>query len=124
MDLLKVEAKTFYHWQDLFGTFFKEHTKAELCKEALARGIVLIPANTPKDLLEDPQLKARNYWEEIKHPELGTAIRYPGALYKSSEMTWKFDRAPMIGEHNQDILEKELDFSKQTLSLLKQNGVI
>ena len=68
MDLLTVSAEKFYHWQELFGKFFKAHTKAELCREALARGIVLIPASTPKDLLADPQLEARDYWEKISYP--------------------------------------------------------
>ena len=124
MDYLTVSHDKFYHWQELFGEFFKKHTKAELCKEALARGIVLIPASTPKDLLEDPQLKAREYWVEIDHPELDDTITYPGALYKSSEFEWEFRRAPLVGEHNIAIYEKELGFSKENLALLKQEGVI
>jgi benzylsuccinate CoA-transferase BbsE subunit len=124
LDLLTVPEEKFYHWQELFGEFFKTHTKAELCKEALARGIVLIPASTPKDLLEDPQLEARDYWEEVEHPELGTTITYPGALYKSSEIEWKFRRAPLIGEHNREIYEGELGFTKERLATMKQRGII
>ena len=124
MDLLTVPSEKFYHWQELFGDFFKSHTKAELCRGALVRGIVLIPASTPKDLLADPQLVARDYWEEVDYPELGTTITYPGALYKSSEMNWEFRRAPLIGEHNSEIYEQELGFSKGALALLKQGEVI
>jgi benzylsuccinate CoA-transferase BbsE subunit len=124
MDLLTVPEEKFYHWQELFGKFFKTHTKAELCKEALARGIVLIPASTPKDLLADPQLEARDYWVEVDHPELGTTITYPGASYKSSEIEWKFRRAPLIGEHNREVYEGELRFPKEKLAAMKQSGVI
>ena len=124
MDLLTVSPEKFYRWQELFARFFKTHTKAELCKEALAKGIVLIAASTPKDLLEDPQLNARDYWEQIDYPELGKSILYPGALYKSSEITWEFHRAPLIGEHNGKIYEEELGFAKETLSALKQRGII
>lgn len=124
MDLLTVPSEKFYHWQEFFGDFFKSHTKAELCREALVRGIVLIPASTPKDLLADPQLEARDYWEEVDYPELGTTITYPGALYKSSEITWKFCRAPLMGEHNSEIYEGEFGFTKETLSRLKQSGII
>ncbi len=124
MDLLTVPEEKFYHWQDLFANFFKRHTKSELCREALARGIVLIPASTPKDLLSDPQLDARDYWEEVDYPELGTTIAHPGALYKSSEMEWEFRRAPSIGEHNREVYEEEFGFTKETLTKLKQSGVI
>jgi len=124
MDLLTVSAEKFYHWQELFGRFFRTHTKSELCKEALARGIVLIPASTPKDLLEDPQLEARDYWEEVDYPELDATITYPGALYKSTEIDWKFQRAPFIGEHNKEIYEGELGFTKEKLAALKQGGIV
>ena len=85
---------------------------------------MLIPASTPKDLLSDPQLEARDYWEEVDYPELGTTITYPGALYKSSEITWKFCRAPLMGEHNSEIYEEEFGFTEETLSMLKQSGII
>ncbi len=124
MDYLTVPLEKFYRWQELFGNFFKTHTKAELCREALARGIVLIPASTPRDLLADPQLESRDYWQEIYYPELDTNIKYPGALYKSSEIEWEFLHAPSIGEHNREIYEGELGFTEETLSILKQGGVI
>jgi crotonobetainyl-CoA:carnitine CoA-transferase CaiB-like acyl-CoA transferase len=124
MNYLTVIPKEFDHWQSLFGKFFKTHTKAELCREALARGIVLFPASTPKDLLEDPQLEARGYWKEVEHPELRDTIVYPGALYKSTEISWHTRRAPLIGEHNDEIYEKELGLSRKSLTILKYTGVI
>jgi benzylsuccinate CoA-transferase BbsE subunit len=124
MDYLTVSPEEFDHWQSLFGKFFKTRTKAELCREALARGIVLFPASTPKDLLEDPQLEARDYWEKVEHSELEDTIVYPGAVYRSTEISWITRRAPLIGEHNDEIYEKELGFSKQTLIILKQARVI
>jgi crotonobetainyl-CoA:carnitine CoA-transferase CaiB-like acyl-CoA transferase len=124
MDYLTVTPEEFNHWQSLFGKFFKTHTKAELCREALARGIVLFPASTPKDLLEDPQLKARDYWKEVEHPELGSTIAYPGSSYKSSKFSYELRRAPLIGEHNSKIYEEELGFSKESLAILKHGGVI
>jgi crotonobetainyl-CoA:carnitine CoA-transferase CaiB-like acyl-CoA transferase len=124
MDLLTVTPDEFDRWQGIFSTFFKAHSKAELCREALARGIVLFPASTPKDLLEDPQLEARDYWIDVEHPELSSTVRYPGALYKSSEFSWEIRRAPLIGEHNREVYEGELGFSKEELAILKHGGVI
>jgi benzylsuccinate CoA-transferase BbsE subunit len=124
MDYLTVSAEEFDHWQSIFGKFFKAHTKAELCREALTRGIVLFPASTPKDLLEDPQLEARGYWKEVEHPELRDTVIYPGALYRSTEISWYTRRAPLIGEHNDEIYVKELGFSGEKLSTLRQAGVI
>lgn len=124
MNYLTVTPEEFDHWQSLFGKFFKTHTKAELCREALARGIVLFPASTPKDLVEDPQLEARDYWKEVEHAELDATITYPGGLYKSSEFSCEIRRAPLIGEHNSEIYEQELGFSKESIVILKTAGVI
>jgi crotonobetainyl-CoA:carnitine CoA-transferase CaiB-like acyl-CoA transferase len=124
MDYLTADPIQFDRWQNLFGNFFKKRTKEELCKQALARGIVLFAASTPKDLLTDSQLQDRDYWIEVEHPELRDTIIYPGALYKSTEISWGTSRAPLIGEHNNEIYEKELGFSRQILIALKQAGVI
>jgi crotonobetainyl-CoA:carnitine CoA-transferase CaiB-like acyl-CoA transferase len=124
MDYPTVPLEEFDHWQTVFGKFFRNHTKAELCSEALKRGIVLFPASTPKDLLEDPQLDARGFWEMVDYPELRETICYPGFLYKSTEISWARRRAPLIGEHNTEVYERELGYSAQAVDGLKQAGVI
>lgn len=124
MDYSTVNPEDFQRWQGIFGEFFKTHTKAELCREALARGIMLFVESTPKDVMEDPQLEARDYWQEVEHPELGTTITYPGFFFKSSEFSWKTRRAPLIGEHNREVYEGELGLSSEALAILKHGGVI
>jgi len=105
--------------------FFMTHTMQELYEGALKRGILLYPVNTVMDILKDPQLEARNFWTEVQHEELGETITYPGGFIKLSETYCGIRyRAPLIGEHNQEIYEKELGFSKEKLITLKQAGVI
>lgn len=124
MNYLTTAPDVFDHWQDLFIKFFKTRTKEEICREALNRGVVLFPVSTPKDLLEDVQTKARDFWQEVDHPELDDKIIYPGALYKSSEFSMELHRAPLIGEHNKEVYEEELGLSKESLAILKKGGVI
>ena len=86
---------------------------------------MLLPAYNAKELLEDQQFASRGYWVEVEHPELGTTITYPGAYFKSSETSWGTTRrAPLIGEHNEEIYEKELGLSSEQLLTLKQAKVI
>ncbi len=86
---------------------------------------MLSPVSNTEDLLNNPQLKARNYWVEVDHSELGTAITYPGAFFKSSGFCPGIRRrAPLIGEHNKEIYQEELGLSSEEVSLLKQSGVI
>ena len=124
VDYLNTTAEVFDRWQNIFLDFFKTHTKSELSEKALEKGIVLLPASTTRDLLQDRQLVARNFWQNVEHPELDTNLVYPGLAVKSSEYSVKLRRAPLIGEDNDDIYEKELGFSKTDLAILKKGRTI
>ena len=105
--------------------FFLTHTKAELLEGAVKYGVMLYPISTTADVLDNPQLAARKFWVEVEHPELGTTITYPGSYANASEAPPRISRrAPLIGEHNQEIYEKELGISREKLVLLKQAGII
>ena len=104
---------------------FSRHTKAELYGEALKRKIMLCPVSTARDICENAQLRARNFWAEVDHPEIPAKITYPGPFAKLSETPLATERrAPLPGEHNLEIYQKELSFSKRDLELLHQSGII
>jgi crotonobetainyl-CoA:carnitine CoA-transferase CaiB-like acyl-CoA transferase len=105
--------------------FFMTHTKIELMEGAIKYRIMLYPISAANDLLESPQLAARGFWTEVDHPELGTTITYPGKWANNSETPPVISRrAPLIGEHNQEVYEEELGISEESLQELKQAGVI
>jgi crotonobetainyl-CoA:carnitine CoA-transferase CaiB-like acyl-CoA transferase len=47
--------------------FLMHHTKQELFEGAVARRILLFPVATPADILANPQLRARRYFQEVAH---------------------------------------------------------
>jgi crotonobetainyl-CoA:carnitine CoA-transferase CaiB-like acyl-CoA transferase len=107
------------------GKLFALFTKEELYEQALKRGIMLCPVNTSKDILGNGQLKDRNFWVDIVHPELDTSIKYPGVFAKLSETPLSIKRrAPLTGEHNIDVYKHEYGFSVTELNELKKSGVI
>jgi benzylsuccinate CoA-transferase BbsE subunit len=105
---------------------FMRYTVKELYDQALKRVISLLPASTSKYLVdENAQLQARNFWVPVEHEELQTTITYPGPFITMSETPLKeMRRAPMIGEHNREVLVDELGFSQNDLIMFKQAGVI
>jgi crotonobetainyl-CoA:carnitine CoA-transferase CaiB-like acyl-CoA transferase len=101
------------------------HTKAELWKGAQERGIQLYPVFTPKDMVGFPQLDIREYWQEVEHTELGTAITYPGEFAKLVEGSCKIRRqATLIGEHNEYVYTELLGLSDEEWAQLMAEGVI
>jgi benzylsuccinate CoA-transferase BbsE subunit len=104
---------------------FSRYTKAELYNEALKRRIMLCPVSTARDICENTQLQSRSFWVEVEHPEIPASITYPGPFAKLSETPLvKVRKAPLPGEHNLEIYEKELAFCQRDLRLLHQSGII
>jgi crotonobetainyl-CoA:carnitine CoA-transferase CaiB-like acyl-CoA transferase len=113
------------HLEAPIAKFFMSHTKAELYERAINRRIMLYPVSTPKDILEDVQLRSREFWVEVEHPELDTTINYPGSPLKASETPCQIPRrAPLIGEHNLEIYQGELGLSLEELTSLRQAKVV
>ena len=113
------------HLTQLRITFLKHLTREKIYKKAVDSHFGWVPVQTPKSLVEYEQLAARNYFVQVDHPELNEKITYPGPPFKLSETPWKIrNRAPLIGEHNKDIYEKELGLKTEELVLLKQAKVI
>lgn len=110
--------------QGVVTEFLMTKTKGELYDEALKRGIHLAPLSNAKEVYENRQLQAREFWAQVEHPELGQAIGYCGPFVKLSEAPLRIRRRPpLIGEHNLEVYG-ELGLSRKELSLLKQARVI
>ncbi|MEE9325480.1 MAG: CoA transferase [Dehalococcoidia bacterium] len=108
-----------------FLEFLSCHTKKELYEGAVKRRIILYPESTTADLLENPQLKAREYFQRVEHPELQDSLLYPGAFIKMSETPCQVKRRPpLIGEHNDEVYLGELGLSSKEMAQLKSKGII
>ena len=124
-DMAKVTVEEYDHIANLITKFFNTHTKNDLFEGAVKRRMMLSIVSTPRDVAKNIQLRAREFWQEVEHPELGASIKYPGHSTKASEVPLTIKRrAPLIGEHNNEIYEQELNISEEKLLILKQSGVI
>ena len=110
---------------ETLGQYFAHHTKAELFQLSLEKGIHLGICLNVEEALKFPQFVAREFWQEVRTSELQTKIIYPSNFVKFSEAECNIRfRAPLIGEHNSEILGKELGISTEYLVILKQGHVI
>jgi benzylsuccinate CoA-transferase BbsE subunit len=109
---------------EILGKFFINHTKDELLKLATENRFQLGPCNNAEDVLKYPQLEARGFWKDIEHPELGTSLKYPGGAVMTTQGYCGIrHRAPLIGEHNDEIYQ-ELGISADEVLSLEESGVI
>jgi benzylsuccinate CoA-transferase BbsE subunit len=106
------------------GEFFLRHTRQELLRGAVPRGVSIGPLSSMQDLLNDECLNARDYWTRLEHPELGTGITYPKDYIRSSLMDFSTrSRATLIGEHNAEVYQ-EIGLAEKDLESLKKDGII
>jgi crotonobetainyl-CoA:carnitine CoA-transferase CaiB-like acyl-CoA transferase len=125
MDFGTVPQAELNRVQDAMKPFLLSRTKAEIMEKAVDKALVMIPVANAKDIRESPQFKARDFYVPVEHPELGEVITYPGFPIKMTAFSYKPPRrAPLVGEHNEEVYIGELGLSREELARLKANGVI
>lgn len=109
----------------IVSSFTASHTKAELLRLAIEKGFLFAPVTTIQEVVESNQLKARDYFQSMEHPELGRSFRYPGPFVKFGESPIAYRRRPpTVGEHNREIYCDEMSLSESELIRLEKQGII
>ncbi|MCH7553803.1 MAG: CoA transferase [Chloroflexi bacterium] len=99
-------------------------TKQEIFDACRDVGCPVAPFADAEEIATSPQLEERGFFQEIDHPQAGR-FHYPTAPYKMSETPWSARRpAPLLGQHNADVLSGRLGLSGEELTMLRANGVI
>jgi len=107
-----------------------ENFVASLPRDEIAHGGQELGFNwgavrTPDELIDEGHLNDRGFWVDVVHPELGKTFKYPGAAGIYNGSPWRISsRAPLVGEHNEEILCGELGLLKTELAYLAESGVV
>lgn len=113
------------HIIEVLRRWTETHTTRELFEMGQLMGFPWAPICSPQEVVESPQLKAREFFEAVDHPEIGTSLKYPGLPYKcNSPLLKQLRRAPLIGEHNVQVLQGELGLTGQEVQRLSSTGAI
>jgi crotonobetainyl-CoA:carnitine CoA-transferase CaiB-like acyl-CoA transferase len=73
------------------------------------RGLACGVVAAPEEAFETEHVKARGFQVEVEHERLGRTVRYPGAPFLMPASPWRISRrAPLVGEHTDRILDREI----------------
>jgi crotonobetainyl-CoA:carnitine CoA-transferase CaiB-like acyl-CoA transferase len=73
---------------------------------------------------EHPQIAARGYFEDVDHPVHGL-IPIPVLPFRFGRVSrWSHQAPPTVGQHNNEVLEKELGLSRAYVEQLADDGLI
>ncbi len=105
-------------------SWLKDYTIDEAVDMLLAKGVPAGPINTIERVTKDPHIAvAREMFVEIEHPKAGK-MKITGNQIKLSETPVQFDRpAPLLGQHNREVLSELLGIEGAQYDALEAQGV-
>ncbi len=116
--------KSMHHVFDVIRRFSAAHTAEYMFHEGQKRKFAWTVVRAPSELLDDPHLKARGFFVEVEHPEVGKKFTYPGAPYMFHGTPWRISRrAPLIGEDSAEVL-KEIGVTQEQINAYREIGVV
>ncbi|RLC70289.1 MAG: hypothetical protein DRI26_07445 [Chloroflexi bacterium] len=124
-DMAALSPQSLEEMQQAIRQFFLRHSKSEIARESLRRGVNAAVISTPADVLQNEQLAARAYWVRLQCVDEGKPLSFPGYFIRSNETENRVRQgAPRVGEANEEILGSELGLSPEELEELRREGVI
>ena len=107
----------------LIGEWTLDYSAEQVMTLMQAAGVAAGVAQNSKDLHEDPQLKYRNHYWVLDHPETGPAT-YDSPSYRLSKTPAQPRMpAPCLGEHNELVCSQMLGMSDEEFVELVAEGV-
>lgn len=108
----------------IIETWTRGRSKAEVISLLTPAGIPAAPVNNVAEMVQDPQIQARDMFVELDHPAYGP-VKITGTPLKLSETPGQIKHlAPLPGEHNEAILHDLLGHSLQEIQQWQEEGVL
>jgi benzylsuccinate CoA-transferase BbsF subunit len=102
----------------------REHTAEEVMALLQRQGVAAGVVQTASDLAKDPQLRERDFFIELDHPELGKTIS-DGVPIKLSNTPARYTRAsPVLGQDNDYVYGELLGMKQNEMAKLAEQGII
>ena len=103
----------------------KDRTMQELFRTASEKYHMLFGiVQEPHDLARCPHLQAREFYQEVDHPVMGV-IKVPFRLWSMPDAPAVYRRpAPLLGQHNFEVLSEMLGLDSDRMVALTEQGVI
>ncbi|WP_353807488.1 CaiB/BaiF CoA transferase family protein [Agromyces sp. SYSU T00194] len=114
--------------EDELGALLDATVGARAMEDVLARlaehGVPHALVKDSRDIVEDPLLRERAYWEDVEHPVIGRMPISRTPIRKVGVERAPVTRPPLLGEHTWDVLSTELGMSREDYDRLVDDGVL
>ncbi len=102
----------------------RQHSQYEVMELLQKAGVAAGASLNIKDLVSDPQLKARRFFVETEHPVLGNIILAGLPWKPDGKQEGNYSYPPLLGEHNDYVFGELLGLPADEIARLKEAKVI
>ena len=107
----------------LLAERFQTRSTAEWMARLEEAGVPAGPIQRVDEVLEDPQIQARNMRVTTEHPTIGP-LEILGNPIKVADTEETFIPPPLLGQHTEEVLAELLGYSPEKITALGEAGVI
>lgn len=118
-------AKNMTGWLgEVINDWFCKHTKAEAVNKLMAVGLPVGPVQTAEEVFNDDHVAARKLLIDVPDPILGK-VKLVGPVARMSGACEPLAcPAPLLGQHNTEVLTELLGYTEEQVGKLKADGII
>jgi len=110
---------------EALGALTRGHDKEDLFQALQAVGVCAAPVRKAVEVLDDPQLKAREFFEALPTADEQRLYRYPGLIFRMARTPNALRSGPVrLCEHNREIYCDLLGYASDELAALEQKGLV
>ena len=108
----------------LITDWTRERHQCEIMELLQKAGIAAGASLNVKDLVDDPQLKARKFFIDMHHPVVGKLTLAGLPWRPADDAATSYSPAPLLGEHNYSVFGELLGLSREEIDRLIAEEVI
>jgi len=110
--------------EEIVGAWTRPQAAEAVVERLQAARIPASVSMNSKDIAEDPQLLASDFFVHHAHPEVGTRLHL-GIPWTMSDTPCRVRRAaPCLGEHTDDVLSRIIGYDAKRIAALHEAGVL
>lgn len=109
---------------DIMQQWCADQTKAEVLERLEAAKLPAAPMHSTQDVLDDPHVQAMGYLQRVPFPGAAREVPISETPFRLSATPGTIRRrAPLLGEHTDEVLD-EIGYSSENIAGLRAHGIV